>query len=183
MKFIYLIILFQIITIQLFSQKMFEEQFSNCPLKFILEDTEEFISYTPDDSIMVVDFLSGLEEKYEKRLKGAIMMQVMVDTANQICCVSYTNKTPLSDKRINIPDRLINMPGWKRLPNALPEKNICALVSIIFDKKEITVMRTGYNRNRGRRIVQSTTFKRYFIPKPIIETDSLPKNDTLIKEL
>lgn len=162
---------------------MFEEQFSNCPLKFILEDEEVYINYEPDDSIMIVDFLSNLDEKYEKRLQGVVMMQVMVDTANQICCVSYTNKTTLSNKRLNIPKRLVNMPGWKRLPNTQSGKNICALVSILFDKKEVTVMRTGYNRNKGRKTIQSTTFRRYVEPKPIpeIKLDSLPEVDSVIQ--
>ena len=167
MRLFFLLILFQITTIQLYSQKMFEEQFSACPLKFILEDRELYINYEPDDSIMIVDFLLGLDEKYEKRLQGVVMMQVMVDTANQVCCVSYTNKSTLSNKRLNIPERLVSMPGWKRLPNTEPKTNICALVSILFDKKEVTVMRTGYNRNKGRKTIQSITFMRYVEPKPI----------------
>lgn len=161
MKYILILIVLQLSVNQLFSQKMFEQQFSNCPLKFTLEDSEMYIYYESDDSIMVVDFLSGLEQKHIDKLKGVVMMQIMVDTANQICCVSYTNKTTLSNKRLDIPNRLSLMKGWKKLPDVLPGENICALVSIIFDKKEITVMRTGYNRNRGRKIIQSVTFKRY----------------------
>ena len=151
----------------LYAQKMYEEQFSNCPLKFILEDDELFISYEPNDSIMVVDFLSNLEEKYVEKLHGVIMIQVMVDTADNVCCVSYTNKTTLRDKRLDIPNRLINMKGWKRGAMSLKDKNICALVSIIFDKKDITIVRTGYNRNKGRKIMQSTTYKRYPEPLPV----------------
>lgn len=185
MRLVFLLVLFQISVFQLYSQKMFDEKLSGCALKFILEDTDMYINYEPDDSIMIVDFLSGLEEKYEKRLQGVVMMQVMVDTANQVCCVSYTNKTTLSNKRLKVPDRLMNMPGWKRQPNVLAEKNICALVSILFDKKEVTVIRTGYNRNKGRKTMQSTTFMRYVVPKPIpkIESDSLPKVDSVIEAM
>ncbi|MDA3891236.1 MAG: hypothetical protein PF517_06175 [Salinivirgaceae bacterium] len=140
---------------------MFEEQFSNCPLKFVLEDNEFFINYAPDDSIMVVDFLKGLDEKRSKRLFGAIMMQVMVDTIDNVCCVSYTNESTLSNRRLDVPNRLLAMQGWSRLPNCNKNENICALVSIVFDKKEFSVIRTGYNRNTGGEIIQSVTYKRY----------------------
>lgn len=147
--------------IQAHAQKMFDVQFSDCPLKFILEDHETYIEYEPNDSLMVVDFLLGIEPKQAEKLLGTVMMQIMVDTANQICCVSYSNKTTMNSNKLEIPNRLKTMKGWKRMPNALPEENICALVSIIFDKKEITVMRTGYNRNRGRNTLKSTTYKRF----------------------
>ena len=182
MKTILFLIILQASAFQLYSQKMYEEQFSNCPLKFILEDKELYINYEPNDSIMIVDFLSDLEEKYKKRLQGAVMMQVMIDTGNNVCCVSYTNKTTLSNKRLNVPEILNNMSGWKRNASELPKTNICALISIIFDKKDVTVMRTGYNRNKGRKIVYSTTFRRYAEPKldTDIKIDSLPKSDTII---
>ena len=60
-----------------------------------------------------------------------------------------------------MPDRLKQMPGWKRSNEYDQNKNICALVAIIFKKYEITVMRTGYNRNTGRKTLQSETFKRF----------------------
>jgi len=159
-----------------FSQKMFKEQFSNCPLKFILEDTELYIEYQPDDSVMVHDFLEGFDEKQEKKLQGVLMMQIMIDTANNVCCVSYTNKTTLNNKRLNVLERLKNMKGWKRDLDILPETNICALVSIIFNKKQIKVIRTGYNRNKGRKIVRSVIFNRYIEPpKPkVILSDTIP---------
>jgi hypothetical protein len=143
-----------------FSQKMFEQQETICPLKFIMEDDETIIYYEPGDSIMVLDLLAGLEQKHVDKLKGVVMMQVMVDTIHQICCVSYTNKTNISDKRFNIPGQLINMTGWKRLSNVLPEENLCALINVIFDKDDYIVIRTGYNRNTGKRQLGYETFKR-----------------------
>jgi hypothetical protein len=149
---------------------MFKEQFSNCPLKFILEDDELYINYNPDDSVMVHDFLVGLDEKQEKKLSGVLMMQVMIDTANNVCCVSYTNQTSLNDKKLDVLNRLKNMQGWERKQDVLPETNICALVSIIFNKTQIKVIRTGYNRNRGRKIVRSVIFDRYYI-EPVVSKD------------
>lgn len=143
------------------AQKMFEQQFNNCPLKFVLEDEEYLINYAPNDSVMVLDFLQGLEEKQIAKLKGAVMVQVMIDTAFNICCVSYTNKTTISDKKLDIPNRIKQMKGWERLPNCNAEENICALISMVFDKSEITVIRTAYNRNRGRRIINSAAYARF----------------------
>jgi len=166
MKNILLLIIVQLFFNQAYAQKMFDVQFSNCPLKFILEDNEPFIEYAGNDSLMVVDFLLGMESKQAEKLMGTVMMQIMVDTANQICCVSYSNKTTMSSNKLDIPNRIIAMQGWKRMPNALASENICALVSIVFDKKEITVMRTGYNRNRGRNTIKSTNYKRILETKP-----------------
>jgi hypothetical protein len=183
MRYLLLIFILPLFLNQLSAQKMFEEQFSNCPLKFILEDTEPIIDYETGDSLMVVDFLAGLDEKQEQKLKGVVMMQIMIDTVQQLCCVSYTNKTTLSNKRFDIPNRLQTMSNWKRIPDYLPEINICALISIVFDKTEITVIRTGYNRNKGRKILQTNTFRRYpEPPKPPMqnqasEQDSLKTND------
>lgn len=162
----------QLIALNASSQKMFDVEFSNCPLKFILEDAEELIYYETGDSLMVVDFLSGMEQKQIEKLKGVVMIQLMVDTINQICCVSYSNKSTLSNNKLNIPVQLLNMKGWKRISDVFVNENICALVSIIFDEKEISVIRTGYNRNKGRNTMQSTTYMRYPEPLPLEQKDA-----------
>jgi hypothetical protein len=155
-----------------FSQKMFDEEAGVCPLKFLLEDQETIVYYETGDSLMVIDLFQGLEEKYTDRLKGVVMMQVMVDTALQACLVSYTNKTTLSDRRFNIPEQFGKMTGWKRLDGVLPNENICALVSIVFDKDEYKIIRTGYNRNKGRQQLDYETFRRYL---PVVK-DSTQNN-------
>lgn len=184
MRYLLLIVVLPLFLNHLSAQKMYEEQFSNCPLKFMLEDSELLINYESGDSLMVVDFLAGLDEKHERKLKGVVMMQIMIDTAHQLCCVSYTNKTTFSDKRIDIPNRLQAMSNWKRIPDYLQDLNICALVSIIFDKSEITVIRTGYNRNKGRKILQSNTFRRYPAPpKPPMENQTTEQDGLKANEL
>ncbi|MGD9994876.1 MAG: hypothetical protein AB7S69_16375 [Salinivirgaceae bacterium] len=155
-----------------FSQKMFDEEAGVCPLKFLLEDQEAIVYYETGDSLMVINLLQGLEEKYTDRLKGVVMMQVMVDTAFQACLVSYTNKTTLSDRRFNIPEQFGKMTGWKRLDGVLPNENICALVSIVFDKEDYVIIRTGYNRNKGRQQLDYETFRRYL---PVVK-DSTQTN-------
>jgi hypothetical protein len=88
------------------------------------------------------------------------MMQVMIDTTYSVCCLSYTNKTTISNKKFDIPGRIKNMQGWKRAKDKLPDENISALISFIFSKTEITVIRTVYNRNYGRKIIESTVYQR-----------------------
>ncbi len=149
-----------ILSFSVFGQKMYEEQSTICPLKFILEDKELYIFYEPNDSILIIDFLEGLEEKQIAKLKGVVMMQVMVDTAGNICCVSYTNKTTISDKKLDIPNRLQNMSGWKRVMLDVENENICSLITIVFDKYDYQVKHTGYNRNRGKQLLKSSVYKR-----------------------
>jgi len=155
----------------LVGQKMFQSQSTICPLKFVMEDSEVLINYEPNDSIMVVDFLSGLEAKQLEKFKGVIMMQVMVDTLGRVCCVSYTNKSNLTDKKLDIPQRLQSMPGWKREAGIMENENICALVNLIFNENEIIVSRIGYNRNNGKKQLTYCSFKS---TKEVIVQDSLP---------
>jgi len=155
--------LFLLITVFVFNagwaQKMFTDQTTICPLKFILEDKEQYIYYEPSDSLLVVDFLSGIDSKQIEKLKGVIMMQVMIDTAFNICCVSFTNETNIADKKLDIPNRLRAMPGWKRIAPDLPNENICALIYLFFDKYDFKVQHIGYNRNKGKQLIESNVYK------------------------
>lgn len=156
-----IILLFLLIDFQLFSQKMFENQENICPLQFELEDEQIFIDYVPNDSIFLLDFFEGLDDKKISKLKGIIMLQVMIDTAFQPCCVSYTNKSNMSDKKLEIPLRISKMKGWRReVPKQLANKNMCALLGIYIDKYEYKVQHIGYNRNKGKHLLQSKIYKR-----------------------
>lgn len=150
-----------VVSYQLFSQKMFKNQETICPLKFELEDEQMFISYEPNDSILIYDFIEGLDDKKITKLKGVIMAQIMVDTAFRVCCVSYTNKSTLNNKKPDIPTRISNMKGWKRnVPEHLANKNICAIIAIYIDKYEYKIQHIGYNRNKGKHLLKSSIYKR-----------------------
>lgn len=142
------------------AQKMFNDQSTICPLKFILEDKEQYIFYEPSDSLLIADFLSGIDEKQIEKLKGVIMLEIMIDTAYNVCCVSFTNETNIADKKLDIPNRLMTMPGWKRVAPDLPKENICALIYLFFDKYDYKVQHLGYNRNKGKQLLESKIYKR-----------------------
>lgn len=153
------------------AQKLFDVKLNNCLLQFEMESAEAWIYYEPNDSILIQDFLKGLEAKHIDRLKGGIQLQIMVDTVSNICCVSYTNKTTLSDRRMEIPLRVEQMKGWKRHPDIKPEVNLCALVSILFENDKYTVIRTGYDRNKGKQILSHISFNKY--PADTLSIDTL----------
>ncbi|HAM97802.1 MAG TPA: hypothetical protein DCQ26_04265 [Marinilabiliales bacterium] len=153
----------------LLGQKMFENQSTICPLKFMLEDQETIIYYEPNDSVMVMDFLKGIEAKQLDKLKGILMFQLMIDTVGQACCVSFTNKTNILDKKLDVPNRLSNLSGWKRMDGIFPDQNICTLFHFVFTNEEFTVTRTGYNRNTGKKPMSTSTFRRN-PSKPILDT-------------
>jgi len=160
MKYYLLILILFTAFFQVSAQKLYQEKLTGCATKFKMEDKELYIYYEPNDSIMVRDFLSGLDEKQLNRLQGAVMLQIMIDTTNTVCCLSYTNKTTISDKKFDIPNRIKQMQGWKRAKDKLPDENISALISFVFSKTEFTVIRTVYNRNYGRKIVETTIYQR-----------------------
>lgn len=57
--------------------------------------------------------------------------------------------------------RIKSLPGWQRIAPGKEDINICALLTLGFDKSELSVIRTGYNRNRGRKLLESSTYLRY----------------------
>ncbi len=166
--FIFLVTFFS-----LFAQKMYETDVNACPLKFILEDQQQYINYKPNDSALVVDFLQNIEPKYLDKLVGIFMFQMMIDTINQVCCVSYTNKSRISDKKLDIVNRVNNLPGWQREAPGFENENICALYTIIIDKKNYTVQRTGYNRNKGRHLLSSNVYNRFVTLADTITADTV----------
>jgi len=130
------------------------------------------IQYEPNDSILVADFLAGLEPKQIEKVKGVIMMQVLVDTVGRVFCVSFTNKLNFTDKKLDIPNRFQAMPGWKRVAGVMENENICTMVNLMFNENEVTVSRIGYNRNSGKKQLTNTGFNR---KKEVAVLDSLPK--------
>lgn len=144
-----------------YGQKMFPEQESVCPLEFILEDKEMFIQYDEGDSVMVEHLFKGIEKKHLEKIKGVVMLQVMVDTAHQACLVSYGKETNLSGRHIDVQAQFNKMEGWKRYAVDLENENICGLVMIYIEKYQVTVQRIGYNRNRGKTLLSKTVFNRY----------------------
>ncbi len=165
-----------IISSVVFGQKMFETQTNICPVKFIMEDTDLIIKYEPNDSMLVVDFLKGFETKQIDKIKGVIMMQVLVDTTEKVCCVSYSNNSNITDKKLDIENRLIGMPGWMKDAAYLENENVCTLVNLVFNATEINVIRMGYNRNKGKKQIKFSSFQRK-IENPIV--DSLPGSQPL----
>lgn len=150
-----------VLTNTLFAQKMFEQELEICPLKFEMEDMDPFIFYEPNDSVLIADFIDSFEEKQQDKLKGVIMIQIMIDTAYNVCLLSYTNKTTMSDRKLDLVNRVKSLPGWKRIAPGKDEVNVCALLSLGLDYKEVTFIRTGYNRNKGRRILETNEYHRY----------------------
>lgn len=152
------------------AQKVYETEAETCHYKFIFEDKEQYIKYESNDSIMVVDFLAGLEEKQVNKLKGVILMQIMIDTAQQVCCVTYMNKTNLTDKKLDIVNRLKKMNGWKRLAAGLENENLCALIHIYFNKYDYKIQHIGYNRNSGKTLLESAVYKRFASDTTVVES-------------
>jgi len=152
--------LFLIYSVNSTAQKIYEKEGELCHFKFIFEDKEQYIHYESNDSILIVDFLAGIEEKQLNKLKGVFLFQVMMDTAQHICCVSYMNKSNLADKKLDLINRLKNMPGWKRVAPGLENENICALIHIYIDKYDYKIQHIGYNRNSGKTLLESVIYKR-----------------------
>ena len=153
-----LIIGFCSFMIPAFGQKIFSEKSDQCSPNFALEDDEIIIQYIPDDSIMVVDLLKGLDQKYVDKLRGAVLLQVMTDTSGQVCLVSYSNTTNLSNKKFDLPDRIPAMPGWPKITPYQDNTAICALIAITFGTYDVTVQRYGYNRNTGKKLLSTVDY-------------------------
>jgi len=153
--------------IPVFGQKVFSEKSDQCSPNFFIEDDQILIQYSPDDSIMVVDLLNGLDQKYTDKLTGTVLLQVMIDTSGLVCLVSYSNNTNLTDKRFNLSTRIPSMPGWPKIVPYQDNTALCTLIAITFSTDDFVVQRYGYNRNTGKNLLSTNTYLRLLSKTPV----------------
>lgn len=146
-----------LLPLKLGAQSLFNERFSPCDANtFVVEKDSMLALYQPKEALLL-DILKKLETRNLKKIKGELLLQIMVDPSGHPCCVSLTNQTNITTKRLNIVNAVNTTTGWKiGQPADAKPFNICTIVKFIFTDDKFIAMRLGLT-SRSRFIVLSTT--------------------------
>lgn len=154
---VFVSIIICLLPLKLSAQSLFNERFSQCETReFQLEKDSMVAFYQPKEALLL-DLLKKLETRNLKKIKGELLLQIMVDPAGHPCCISLTNQTNITTKRLNIVPAVNSMTGWRMAatPDA-KQSNTCAVVKLIFTDDKFIAMRLGVTA-KSRFIVLSTT--------------------------
>lgn len=146
-----------LLPLKLSAQSLFNERLSQCEAKdFQIEKDSVIAVYQPKEAILL-DMLKKLETRNLKKIKGELLLQIMVDPTGHPCCISLTNQTNITTKRLNIVNVVNSMSGWKiAATSGANTGNICAVVKLIFTDDKFIAMRLGLT-SKSRFIVLGTT--------------------------
>ena len=140
----------------IYSQHIFEEKQYGCNYDGMsLENSKitiEFSSYKELYEALTKD----VEGKVLMKVKGKIMMQIVIEPNGSSCCVSISNKTNVSSNKLELVRNINSLTGWKSLSDN-PNRRTCILLSFNFGEKDITIERLGSNALREPTVLE--TFK------------------------
>ena len=97
-------------------------------------------------AIMKDDLIKDVKEKLIDKLEGEIMMQILIDSNRQPCCISILNKSNVSSSRLRLVKNINSMTGWEQPTNA--GKKVCVIIELIFEPNKITIRRLGVSGAR-----------------------------------
>jgi len=161
MKFLFPFIGIFIIS-PLFGQHLFPEGQTACSSKSFLIENDAILAQYDSNEALLFDFLKKLETRNLKKIKGELLIQVMIDSIGYPCCISFKNQTNVETKRLGIVNAVNSMTGWKLSDHLKNKTNNCALIKFIFKDKKIIIMRLGYNEKFRFSVLSSIELKRNF---------------------
>lgn len=156
MKHLFLIF-FSTISISLIGQKMFEEKLDNCTSKFQLENDKITLGYKTGDSLMILDIIKGADDEQIYKLKGVLAAQLVIDSVGNPCLASYDKKFNTLRKPFEVEENLNSMPQWEGTGN---KTSTSVIIRLFFERRQITVQRLGYNRNKGWNLLSSVAYNK-----------------------
>ena len=131
-----------------FGQHLYSEKYDDCKLSRFCLDCGDTKAEPPKD--FVSDFLSNLNEKSLKKIKGSIEIQILVDSIGKPCLLSAKNETNVKSKKLGLQDGINSTDNWE--PASSENKTVSASVSLllIFDKGLKSIQRREFNtKNRS----------------------------------
>lgn len=126
-----------------FGQHLYPEKYDECKLSRFCLDCGDTKAEPPAD--FVTDFLSNLNEKSLKKIKGSIVVQILIDSIGKPCLLSAQNETNIKSKKLKLQDGINNTNNW--LPAITKEKAESASVSLllIFEDGKLAIRRRNFD--------------------------------------
>jgi ligand-binding sensor domain-containing protein len=132
------------IGIQVQAQHIFPEKFEGCNEEMFAFESDTTISRIADEELINI-VTRDLDSKVKKKIRGLLLLQILVDSTGKSCLLSIENKTNKSSSTFNLKNSIDNYLIW-RLNSTM---KISAMVVIKFSKNNIALIRLGIDGNRG----------------------------------
>lgn len=126
-----------------FSQHVFPEKFKGCITdEFALESDSMTVKIEEAELIRVLT--GGMDEKYINKIKGTLLLQILVDLQGNSCLLSLENKTNIKTKKLKLKKAIDGNLVWNK-----PHQKVAAIVAINFEGGRIALKRLGTNYYKG----------------------------------
>ena len=155
MKQVLLVLFFQVFFYTSKCQNIYSEKYNGCnTLKFNVEN-ERLVESNKDSLLQA--FISNINPKYLKKLKGTIYLQVLVDSVANPCCLSIKNESNIASDKLTLKEIVDTKTVWS-IPVAREQIiTVSTIIKLIFKKREISLTRLGYNGNIGWHDIETTS--------------------------
>lgn len=148
------------LTTSIYGQHIFPETQSGCNVSGMsLESNKLKVDYSSLEDLYN-DLVHNVDEKYLNKLMGVIMIQVLVDENLAPCCVSISNDSNVSSRKLKLVKNINATTGWKSVDKSKPQRKISALIKLIFQPGSATIQRMGVGGNRVMKVISSKTINR-----------------------
>lgn len=131
-----------------FGQHLYSEKYDDCKLSRFCLDCGDTKAEPPKD--FVAEFLSNLNEKSLKKIKGSIEVQILVDSNGKPCLLSAKNETNIKSKKLRLQDGINNTEKWSPAINKSEAESASVSLLFIFDNGLKSIQRREFNtKNRS----------------------------------
>ncbi|UOQ74502.1 hypothetical protein [Hymenobacter cellulosilyticus] len=126
-----------------YGQHLFPEKFKGCITDhFTLE--KDTVTAKTDTQALLALVTSALSEAEVKSIRGALLLQILVDTGGNSCLLSVENKTNVKTKKLRLKESIDSQLRWDK-----PAKKVAAVVLLQFTNGSVTMKRLGMDGNMG----------------------------------
>jgi hypothetical protein len=136
MKRGFLLMLLLVLSQNLFAQNIFPEEFPRCNTDMFSLEMDTMTALI-DETKFLEDLKNHIGEGY-KEIRGALMLQIIVELDGSSCLLSIENKTTVTTKKLNLKSWVDEQIKW----NKLTEK-VSVIIKLDFTKSGVNYTRYG----------------------------------------
>lgn len=140
---IWLLIIFLIFQVRVYSQELLPEKFAACDAPSFLLESDTTVARISDDKLIAI-IVSGFEKNVKTKIAGVLQMQIIVDSNGNSCLLSIKNKTNIKTEALNLKNTIDQKLKWNR-----PMQGVSTLVVLYFEATQISLKRFGYSSEYG----------------------------------
>ncbi|MEQ8238496.1 MAG: hypothetical protein RIA69_04745 [Cyclobacteriaceae bacterium] len=126
-----------------FGQTLFPDKFQGCNTeRFGLES--DTITARVSDQHLISTITSSFDEKTQKKIRGKLTLQVLVEEDGTSCLLSLKNDTKVKTSKMNIKKAIDEQLQWDTL-----DERVSPVILLNFSQNGIAFKRLGMNANKG----------------------------------